>query len=80
MESELFSLHTISVISIGYNILLTKITTAQNEVTLRYYRVRGLYFLAVIFVATVLPLLTNRVFDNVILCATLLIICIFDSN
>ena len=34
-------------------ILLTKITAAQNEVTLIYLRVRGLYFLAVIFAASI---------------------------
>ena len=34
--------------------LLTKITAAQNEVALTYHRVRGLYFLAVIFGATVI--------------------------
>ena len=34
-------------------ILLTKTTAAQNEVALSYHRVRGLYFLAVIFVATI---------------------------
>ena len=37
-------------------ILLTKITAIQNEVTLRYHRVRGLYFLAVIFAATILKI------------------------
>ena len=31
---------------------LTKTTAALNEGTLSYYRVRGLYFLAVVFVAT----------------------------
>ena len=36
-----------------YEILLIKITTTQNEVALRYYRLRGLYFLAVIFAATI---------------------------
>ena len=30
------------------NILLTKTTAAQNEVTLSYYNVRGLYVLAVV--------------------------------
>ena len=30
-------------------ILLTKTTAVQNEFALRYYRVRGLYFLAVVF-------------------------------
>ena len=32
--------------------VLTKITASQNEVALSYHRVRGLYLLAVIFVAT----------------------------
>ena len=35
------------------NILLIKTTAAQNEVALTYHRVRGLYFLAVIFAATI---------------------------
>ena len=35
-------------------ILLTKKAAVQNEVALRYYRVRRLYFLAVIFDATIL--------------------------
>ena len=34
-------------------ILLTKITDAQNEVALSYHRVRGLYFVAIIFAATI---------------------------
>ena len=34
-------------------ILLAKITVVQNEVALSYHRVRRLYFLAVIFAATV---------------------------
>ena len=33
--------------------LLTKTTAAQNEDVLSYHRVRGLYFQAVVFVATV---------------------------
>ena len=33
-------------------ILLTKTAAAQNEVTLSHQRVRGLYFLAVVFAAT----------------------------
>ena len=33
--------------------LLTKITTGQNEVALSYHKVRGLYFLAVIFAETI---------------------------
>ena len=35
-------------------ILPTKITTAQNGVAHSYHRVRGLYFLAVIFAATII--------------------------
>ena len=35
------------------SILLTKTTAAQNEVTLSYYTVRGLYFLAVVFEASI---------------------------
>ena len=35
-------------------ILLTKITAVQTEDALSYYRARGLYFLAVVFVATLL--------------------------
>ena len=34
-------------------ILLTKTTAAQNEIALSYHRVRGLYFLAVVFAATI---------------------------
>ena len=33
--------------------LLTKTTAAQNEVALSYHRVRGLYFLAVVFVSSI---------------------------
>ena len=36
-----------------YHILLTKATAARNEGALSYLRVRGLYFLAVVFVATI---------------------------
>ena len=35
------------------SIPLTKITATQNEVALSYYRARRLYFLAVVFVATI---------------------------
>ena len=35
------------------NILLTKTTAALNEVALSYYKVRGLYFVAVVFVRSV---------------------------
>ena len=33
--------------------LLTKITTAQNEATLSYHGMRGLYFPAVVFEASI---------------------------
>ena len=35
------------------NILPTKTTAAQNKVALSYYRVRGVYFLAVIFASII---------------------------
>ena len=42
-------------------ILLTKIIAVQNEVSLSYHRVRGLYFIAVVFVATeVYPTVRNK--------------------
>ena len=44
------------VFSVQYNAgitLLTKIAAAQNEVAVSYYRVRGLYSLAVIFAAAI---------------------------
>ena len=33
--------------------ILTKITAAQNEVALSYHRMRGIYFLLVIFATTI---------------------------
>ena len=42
-------------------IFLTNITAAENEVALSYHRVRGLYFLAVVFVATIVSLLHGHV-------------------
>ena len=35
--------------------LLTKMPAAQNAVALSYHKMRGLYFLAVIFAATISP-------------------------
>ena len=35
-------------------ILLTKTTAAQNEAALSYHRLRGLYFLAVVFVRSII--------------------------
>ena len=50
---------------LGIPILLTETTAAQNEVVLSYHRVRGLHFLAVVFVATIL-LFTHTVFEDVV--------------
>ena len=41
----------------NYIILLTKTTDAQNEVAPSYHIVRGLYFVAVVFVAAIVNLL-----------------------
>ena len=50
---HLIQLEAINIINLNlYSslyILLTKITATQDEVALRYYRVRGLYFLGLIF-------------------------------
>ena len=42
-----------------YDIPLTKLTTAQNEVALNSDKVRGIYFLAVAFVATIFYFAVN---------------------
>ena len=41
------------------SIVLTEITTVQNEVAVNYDNVRGLYFLAVIFAVAILLTLYN---------------------
>ena len=51
-RSEFFKLNYVTVRFIAY-IPLTKTTAAQNEVTLSYHRLRGLYFPAVISVTTI---------------------------
>ena len=38
---------------LSLNIVATKTTAAQNEVALSYHKVCGLYFLAVVFAATI---------------------------
>ena len=48
-------------ININLNILITNVTAAQNETELSYRRMRGLYFLAVIFVATIISMLKVRI-------------------
>ena len=45
-------------------IVLTKTTAAQNEVALSYHRVRGLYFLAVVFGATIVKIFGHCNKDN----------------
>ena len=40
-------------------IFLTKTTAAQNKVLLSYHRVRGLYFLVVVFAATIVHIQTT---------------------
>ena len=57
-EKLLSALLTVIIHNHEYNlnneyILLTKTTAAQTEDALSYYRVRGLYFLAAVFVATI---------------------------
>ena len=51
--------------SLIYYILLTKTTAARNEVALSYHRVRGLYFRAVVFVATIVMI---RVPSSFLIC------------
>ena len=48
----MYALTLLHIVRLGY-ILPTKITAAQNEVALSYDKVRGLYFLAVIFVRNI---------------------------
>ena len=45
----------------GICILLTKTTAAQNEVALSYHNVHGLYFLAVVFVTTIVVFEFNNI-------------------
>ena len=44
-------------------LLLTKITATQNEVVLSYHKVRGLYFLAVVFMRSIYEV-SNMKFDS----------------
>ena len=45
--------------------LLAKTTAAQNEVALSYHRVRGIYFLTVVFAATIF--IVSAIFDYYLL-------------
>ena len=52
--------YTSSLIRISYNtMLLTKTTAAQSEGALSYDSMRGLYFLAVVFAATITSMTFN---------------------
>ena len=42
-------------------VLLTKTTAAQNEYALSYYKVRGLYFLVVVFVGIIVSIVPTQV-------------------
>ena len=46
--------------------LITKITATQNEVALNYCNMRGLYFLAVIFAATIQKTDINMYYGDII--------------
>ena len=48
-----------------FTILLKKRTAAQNEVALSYHKVRGLYFLAVVFVRSIVELLFMLQMTNI---------------
>ena len=51
--------------------LLTKTTAAQNKVALSYNRVRGQYFLAVVFVSTICITVRSKFFImlSIMLCS-----------
>ena len=44
----------------GLVIIITKATATQNEVALSYHSVRGLYFLAVVFVRSISLLIPDK--------------------
>ena len=50
-----------SIINLKLYVLLTKTTAAQNEAALSYDRVRGLYFLAVVFVRRIIIIIFKRI-------------------
>ena len=52
-------------------ILPTRTTVVLNEVALSYYKMRGLYFLAVVFAATIASLLTREGKDRHVSCLTI---------
>ena len=60
-------LYHISISFYGLIIQLIKTTAAQNENALCYYRVRGLYFLAVVFVTNINEKLSSGAFNYYII-------------
>ena len=52
---------------VNVHILLTKSTAAQNEVALSYHRVRGLYFLAVVFARSIVSYANNNL-ETTLIC------------
>ena len=52
---NLYAKFALVLLPVKYYIFLTKITVTQSETALSYHRVRGLYFLAVIFAVTIIP-------------------------
>ena len=64
----------IYIYNIRLTILLTKTTAAQNEDALSKYRVRGLYFLAVVFVRSIYTL-GSSITVTMILSRLLLLAC-----
>ena len=51
--------------------LLTRTTAVLNEDALSYHNVRGLYFLTVVFAATIVSLLTHGGTDRHVSCLTI---------
>ena len=59
LQSSIFSMYKflfVGCVPGNASILLTKTTAVRNEAALRYHKVRGLYFLAVVLVATIVIL------------------------
>ena len=72
-------LHLFSIYS-RCTIIPTKTTASQNDVALSYYRVRGLYFLAAVFVATILFWFAHYLYYNSEVCVCVRVcvcVCVF---
>ena len=57
--AKIFTFHFTEKMYVDSAILLTKTTAEQNEDALSYHRVRGLYFLAVVFVRSIVKPVVN---------------------